>query len=181
MTYIYIKHTAGAKAAPTDCSSPRSSVVIIRCLSPPGTGIIWLLTLLLCVCGRVRACAMCDGGYHIRTMEKQHENLHSLQGHLTLNTSCEGCLCLRLSPSLSLSPWVVIFTQPYGVTAQIINYSSPRERDSKRGSVTIPDRKGEQWVSGKLWGLVGCRFRKLRFCMMGSCSSCSMLMLASIM
>lgn len=48
------------------------------------------------------------------------------------------CLCPPLSS------WVVIFMQPYGVTAQIINYSSPRERDSKRGSVTIPDREGKQ-------------------------------------
>lgn len=57
-------------------------------------------------------------------------------------------VCVFVSLSLFLSPWLVIFTQPYCVTAQIINYSSPRERDSKRGSVTIPDRKGEQWVSG---------------------------------
>lgn len=119
----------------------------------------------MCVRARARVCvrdreSMCmwvchavHWGYHIRTMEKQHENLHSPQGHLTCNASCEGCLCLRLCVcvplSVSLSPWVVIFTQPYGVTAQIINYSSPRERDSKRGSVTIPDTKGEQGVSGK--------------------------------
>lgn len=51
---------------------------------------------------------------------------------------------------VSLSPWVVIFTQPYSVTAQIINYSSPRERDPKRGSVTLPVVKGEQGVSAKL-------------------------------
>lgn len=83
--------------------------------------------------------------YHIRTMEKHHESLHSPQGHLTHNTSCEGCLCPHLCVSacvcVCVSPWVVIFTQPYGVTAQIINYSSLRERDSKRGSLTIPDTK----------------------------------------
>lgn len=45
------------------------------------------------------------------------------------------CVCVPVSP------WVVIFTQSYSVTTQIINYSSSRERDSKRGSVTIPDRK----------------------------------------
>lgn len=39
-------------------------------------------------------------GYHIRTMEKLHENLHSPQGHLTLNTSCAGVcvytVCVRV-------------------------------------------------------------------------------------
>lgn len=52
-----------------------------------------------------------------------------------------ACVCGCVHLSVFLSPRVVIFTQPYGVTAQIINYSSPRERHSKRGSVTIPDMK----------------------------------------
>lgn len=67
------------------------------------------------------------------------------------------CMCVFEGVCLSLSPWVVIFMQPYGVTAQIINYSSPRERDSKRGSVTIPDTEGEQGMWEKLCALVVCR------------------------
>lgn len=62
--------------------------------------------------------------------EKQHENLHSPQGHLALRTSCDGCLCLcprARRPHAHISSWFVIFTRPYGVTAQIINYSSPME------------------------------------------------------
>ena len=79
-------------------------------------------------------------------------------------------VCVRVCALLcvSLFPRVVIFTQPYGVTAQIINYSSPRERDSKRGSVTIPDMKVG---ARKFWFIVGYRHRKLRFCMMDSYSS----------
>lgn len=81
--------------------------------------------------------------------KKQHENLLSTQRHPAHNTrgvfvSAFGCVFRSLCVSFfffSLSLWVVIFTQSYTVTAQIINYSSSRERDSKRGSVTIPDRK----------------------------------------
>lgn len=50
-----------------------------------------------------------------------------------------ACVCGCVHLSVFLSPRVVIFTQPYGMTAQIINYSSPRERHSKRGSVRSPD------------------------------------------
>lgn len=51
------------------------------------------------------------------------------------------------------------------MTAQIINYSSSRERDPKHGSVTLPVVKGEQGVSGKLQGLVGSKYRELKFCL----------------
>lgn len=35
------------------------------------------------------------------------------------------CACVRAC--VRISSWFVIFTQPYGMTAQIINYSSPVE------------------------------------------------------
>lgn len=55
------------------------------------------LTFFPCVCvwDRDRGQGL-HWSYHIRTMRKQHENLHSPQGHLTLNTSCEGCLLLHV-------------------------------------------------------------------------------------
>lgn len=57
--------------------------------------------LALCECESVRVCAggrgmACIGVIISGTMGKQHENLQAPQGHLALNTSCEGCLCLRL-------------------------------------------------------------------------------------
>ena len=88
-----------------------TAVVIIHGLSPPRTRIIWLLThsFSLALCVWERACAI--WGYHIRTMGTHHENLHSPQGHLTLNTSCEGCLCLCLwvCPPFSLPLFLSLF------------------------------------------------------------------------
>lgn len=37
------------------------------------------------------------------------------------------CVCVRVGACVRISSWFVIFTQPYGMTAQIINYSSPME------------------------------------------------------
>lgn len=75
---------------------------------------------------------------------------HQLCGCLCLYVCV--CVCGCVSFSFSLSPWVVIFMQPYGVTAQIINYSLPRERDSKRGSATV--QKGSRGCRGNfgVWG-----------------------------
>ena len=74
-------------------------------------------------------------------------------------------MCVCVCVCVALSPWVVTFTQPYGVTAQIINYSLPRERDSKRGSVTIPVTKER--------GARGCRrnFGVWKDAATGSCDS----------
>lgn len=77
-----------------------------------------------------------------------------------------GSVPLRVCVCVPVSPWVVIFTQSYSVTTQIINYSSSRERDSKRGSVTISDRKVGTWKF-----IVGYRNKKFRFYIMGSCTS----------
>lgn len=46
---------------------------------------------------------------------------------ISLSTPAATAVCVSVCVHARISSWFAIFTQPYGVTAQIINYSSPME------------------------------------------------------
>lgn len=158
------KFPGRAKAAPTDSSAP-----LIRCHYS------WPLTLshkdyygfelsafplVMHVCmsvwDRESMCMWAWHGvhmaYHIRTMEKAWEPpfptrpSHCQHQLWWVFVSMSACMCMLW---VFLSPRVVIFTQPCCVKAQIINYSSPRERDPTYESVLLPVARGAQGGSAR--------------------------------